>query len=83
MKAVKPAPTRPSLTLNSGEELTADVIIGADGVLVEGNLCRTAVMQAIGQEDEQIPTGLQLFKYVHSSSSCVQTRIGTDDRYPC
>ena len=52
---------RPSLTLSTGEVLTADVIVGADGPVLPGYVCRTAIMEALGQEDVRTPTGLQCF----------------------
>lgn len=60
--SVKPDPERPSVTLTSGEVLSADVVVGADGCLVDGFLCRTAIMKAIGQVEEATQTGIQLFK---------------------
>ena len=35
---------------------------GADGPVLEGYVCRDAIMEAIGQEDVFKPSGLQLFR---------------------
>ena len=47
--------------LASGETLSADVIVGADG---EYGPCRAAV---IGQQAIGTPTGLSMFEYVASA----------------
>ena len=64
VESVKPDHEKPSVTLESGETLAADVLIGADGLMLDGFRCRPAVMEAIEQEDTHVPTGLQFFKCV-------------------
>ena len=60
--SVKADRERPTVTLSSGTVLTADVVVGADGPVLEGYVCRDAIMEAIGQEDVFKPSGLQLFR---------------------
>ena len=62
MKSVSAHATRPSVTLASGEVLSADVVVGADGYLNGAWFTRTYVMDAHEQEDTKTPTGMQMFR---------------------
>ena len=62
MKSVTAHETRPSVTLASGEVLSADVVVGADGYLNGAWFTRTYVMDAHEQEDTKTPTGMQMFR---------------------
>ena len=62
--SVHPDPDRPSVTLVNGERLEGDVVLGADGCVLPGFLTRTAVMEAIEQEDDTMPSGTQVFRWV-------------------
>lgn len=48
-----------SATIASGEILTADVLIGADG---QWGLCRQAVMEANGESERVMPLGITMYK---------------------
>ena len=61
-ESVKPDHEKPTVTLEPGKTLAADVLIGADGLMLEGFQCRPAVMEAIEQEDTHVPTRLQFFQ---------------------
>jgi len=52
---------RPSLQLESGEELTADLIVGADGLWSN---CRERFLRVIGRSDSPIPTGDLAYRIV-------------------
>ncbi|TFK82561.1 FAD/NAD(P)-binding domain-containing protein [Polyporus arcularius HHB13444] len=56
--------TRPSIELTSGEVLTADVVVGADGYLLPGWIARKYLLEAHEQEDTKKPTGMQMFNVV-------------------
>ena len=58
-------PEAQEVTLESGEKIGGDVIVGADG---EFGLCRAAV---IGQPVFGAPTGVAMYEYVAVSSFCV------------
>ena len=60
--SVKADAERPSVTLATGEVLTADVVIGADGCLLTPYRTRRAIVEATGQADVEQPAGFQLFK---------------------
>ncbi|KAI0633896.1 FAD/NAD(P)-binding domain-containing protein [Trametes polyzona] len=62
-------PQRPYVALASGEVLTADVIIGADGSHVGPYRCRRVILKALGQEDVEKPTGMQLFNAILPGSA--------------
>ncbi|KAI0373571.1 FAD/NAD(P)-binding domain-containing protein [Pilatotrama ljubarskyi] len=67
--SVKPDATRPSVTLASGEVLTADVVVGADGCHVPPYHCRRIILQALEQKDTEKPTGMQLFNVLLPESA--------------
>ncbi|KAH9913453.1 FAD/NAD-P-binding domain-containing protein [Epithele typhae] len=71
--SVHPDRVKPSLKLESGETLTGDVVLGVDGYIFEGNVCRKAVMEAFEQEDESTPLGTQLFKYAAVAPEVLNT----------
>ena len=48
-----------SVTLASGEVLTADVLIGADG---QWGLSRQAVMDSNGESERVTPLGITMYK---------------------
>ncbi|OBZ66109.1 3-hydroxybenzoate 6-hydroxylase 1 [Grifola frondosa] len=54
-------PERPSVTLESGEVLYADVLIGADGI---SGVCRPTVMRDAQQEDPLVFTDMMLYSVV-------------------
>lgn len=56
--------TRPSITLDSGEVIEADVVIMCDGHYGPQVLARKSVLDATGQKEEQSFTGMQVHKYV-------------------
>lgn len=62
VEEVKPEKPRPSVRLASGEEVSADIIIGADG---PRSLVRETVL---GEEDEPRPTGITVFGGVAKAS---------------
>ncbi|KAH9913455.1 FAD/NAD-P-binding domain-containing protein [Epithele typhae] len=59
--SVHPDPVKPSLTLESGDVLIGDAVLGADGYILEGNVCRVAVLNALGQDHKSTWMGMQLF----------------------
>ncbi len=59
---IHPDAERPYLTLSTGEVLTADVIVGADGCHVPQYHVRRSIMKALHQPETETPMGLQLFK---------------------
>ncbi|KAH9913460.1 FAD/NAD(P)-binding domain-containing protein [Epithele typhae] len=61
ISSVHPDPVKPSLTLESGDVLTGDVVLGADGYVFEGNVCRTALLDALGQDHKSTWMGMHLF----------------------
>ena len=64
--SVHPDRKRPAVTLTNGERLEADVVLGADGCVLPGFITRSAVMEAIKQEDDTVPSGTQVFQCVLS-----------------
>lgn len=63
--SIKGDPQRPSVTLASGEVLSADVVIGADGCYVQPFCCRPTMLKLLEQEDVAEPTGRTMFQCVH------------------
>ncbi|KAI0702549.1 hypothetical protein C8Q76DRAFT_754793 [Earliella scabrosa] len=59
-----PGEDRPSVTLVTGEVVTADVVVGADGYFLPGFVTRTMMMEALEQEDEGKTTGLAIYSAV-------------------
>lgn len=59
-----PDEDRPSVTLVTGEVVTADVVVGADGYFLPGFVTRTMMMEALEQEDEGKTTGLAIYRSV-------------------
>ena len=64
--SVDPDADTPSLTLASGEELSADVIIGADGVFMPMLLCRKHFLEKSQTEEVISAKHMQLFQCVPS-----------------
>ncbi|OJT10668.1 3-hydroxybenzoate 6-hydroxylase [Trametes pubescens] len=62
-------PQRPTVTLESGEVLTADVVVGADGSHVGPHCTRRTILKAIGQEDIETQTGMELFNAIIPGSA--------------
>ncbi|KAI0780336.1 FAD/NAD(P)-binding domain-containing protein [Fomes fomentarius] len=54
-------PERPSVTLESGEVVTGDVVIGADGNFMPNRTSRQHLLHGLGQDAVEVPTGLQFF----------------------
>lgn len=61
---IRADPQKPSVVLSTGEVLTADVVIGADGSHVGPYRSRRLILEALEQEDIEKPTGMTLFKCV-------------------
>ncbi|TFK82560.1 FAD/NAD(P)-binding domain-containing protein [Polyporus arcularius HHB13444] len=61
---IHPDAERPYLTLSTGEVLTADVIVGADGCHVPQYHVRRSIMKALHQPETETPMGLQLFNVI-------------------
>ncbi|KAL1945600.1 hypothetical protein VTO73DRAFT_1602 [Trametes versicolor] len=61
---VRADPQRPTVTLESGEVLTADVVVGADGSHVGPHCTRRAILKAIDQEDVEKHSGMELFNAI-------------------
>ncbi|KAI0779953.1 hypothetical protein C8Q74DRAFT_1367760 [Fomes fomentarius] len=59
--SIQPHPERPSVTLTTGEVVSADVVVGADGYITPGWLTRREIMEAIHQEDMFKPTGVAVY----------------------
>ena len=75
VKSVSAHATRPSVTLASGEVLSADVVVGADGHLINGPLTRRAVAEAIEQEVEEEVTGMVVYQCVCALFRCAATGL--------
>ncbi|KAI0325108.1 FAD/NAD(P)-binding domain-containing protein [Cubamyces sp. BRFM 1775] len=67
--SVEPDSQRPYVTLATGEVITGDVIVGADGCHVPPYHCRRIILEALGQEDREKPTGMQLFNVILPDSA--------------
>lgn len=59
--SVTPDDDRPSVTLASGEVVTADVVVGADGNYLT-TVTRRAVLKGCGEEENEQPAGWQVYK---------------------
>ncbi|OSC97078.1 FAD/NAD(P)-binding domain-containing protein [Trametes coccinea BRFM310] len=70
--SIEPDSKRPYVTLATGEVVTADVVIGADGCHVPPYHCRRIILEALGQEDKETPTGMQLFNVLLPESALNQ-----------
>lgn len=55
-------PERPSVTLESGEVITGDVVIGADGNFMPNRTSRQHLLDGLEQDAAEVSTGLQFFK---------------------
>ncbi|KAI0708159.1 FAD/NAD(P)-binding domain-containing protein [Cerioporus squamosus] len=66
---IHPDTERPYLTLSSGEVITADVIIGADGCHVPQYCVRRSIMKALRQPETETPMGMQLFNTIVPESA--------------
>ena len=62
--SVHPDRERPWVTLENGEVVYGDVLVGCDGSAWKDWVTRTSVLKAFGQSDIAEPTGMQVFKYV-------------------
>ncbi|KAK5164120.1 uncharacterized protein LTR77_010211 [Saxophila tyrrhenica] len=51
----------PAVTLESGEQLHADLVVGADGLW---SRCRAKYLSIIGREDQPLPTGDLVYRIV-------------------
>ncbi|KAJ8494762.1 hypothetical protein ONZ51_g2097 [Trametes cubensis] len=67
--SIEPDTQRPYVTLASGEVVTGDVVVGADGCHVPPYHCRRIILEALGQEDKETPTGMQLFNVILPDSA--------------
>ncbi|KAJ2991672.1 hypothetical protein NUW54_g8132 [Trametes sanguinea] len=70
--SIEPDTDRPYVTLATGEVITGDVVIGADGCHVPPYHCRRIILEALGQEDRETPTGMQLFNVLLPESALNQ-----------
>ncbi|KAI9059101.1 hypothetical protein FKP32DRAFT_1688227 [Trametes sanguinea] len=70
--SIEPDTNRPYVTLATGEVITGDVVIGADGCHVPPYHCRRIILEALGQEDRETPTGMQLFNVLLPESALNQ-----------
>ncbi|KAI1789958.1 FAD/NAD-P-binding domain-containing protein [Ganoderma leucocontextum] len=61
VESVHPHPDRPWITLENGEVVYGDVIVGCDGSSWKDWVTRTAVLKAFGQGEVAEPTGMQFF----------------------
>ena len=59
---IVPHEERPSVTLDSGEVLEADVLVGADGSILETHSCRRAILEALEQDGTPVPLGMSFYK---------------------
>ncbi|KAI0666710.1 FAD/NAD-P-binding domain-containing protein [Trametes maxima] len=66
---VTPDAQRPSVTLSTGEVVTGDVIIGADGCYVPEYHMRKLLLEALEEDDAEQSTGMQLFNAVVPDSA--------------
>ncbi|KAI0769575.1 FAD/NAD-P-binding domain-containing protein [Trametes elegans] len=58
---IKPDSIRPYVRLANGDVITADVVIGADGCHMPTRHTRGLIMERLGQNTQETPTGMQLF----------------------
>ncbi|KAI1784260.1 FAD/NAD(P)-binding domain-containing protein [Ganoderma leucocontextum] len=65
---VTPDAERPSVALASGEVVTADVVVGADGNLLQ-RIARRVVLEGIGEEDVEKPGDWQVYNAVIPTSA--------------
>ena len=63
---VHPHAERPWVTLENGELVYGDVLVGWDGSAWKGWVTRTEILKAFGQVDVVESAGIQLYAYVHS-----------------
>ncbi|KAM5530125.1 hypothetical protein V8D89_016203 [Ganoderma adspersum] len=59
--SVHPHPERPWVTLENGELVYADVLVGCDGSAWKGWVTRTEILKAFGQVDVCESAGIQLY----------------------
>ncbi|KAI1784259.1 FAD/NAD-P-binding domain-containing protein [Ganoderma leucocontextum] len=64
VESVHPHPDRPWITLENGEVVYGDVIVGCDGSAWKDWVTRTAVLKAFGQGDVAEPTGMQFYNVI-------------------
>ena len=62
------------MTLETGEIVSADVIVGADGYSHPGWNTRKEVMEALEQEDEHEPTGIAVYRCVAGIRHDIRSR---------
>ena len=65
--SVHPDRERPSVTLENGEVVHGDVLVGCDGSAWKGWVTRTEILKAFGQVDVVESAGIQLYAYVRSA----------------
>ncbi|CDO76682.1 hypothetical protein BN946_scf184677.g2 [Trametes cinnabarina] len=70
--SIEPDQERPYVTLATGEVVSGDVVIGADGCHVPPYHTRRIILEALGQEDRETPTGMQLFNVLLPESALNQ-----------
>ena len=66
---------RPWVTLESGEVVHGDVLVGCDGSLWKDWVTRTAVLDALGEGETCEPSGIQIYAYVSRYLRVADLRI--------
>ncbi len=59
--SVTPDTDHPSVTLASGEVITTDVVVGAEGNYLS-RVTRTTILEGMGEEDIMKPADWQIYK---------------------
>ena len=63
--SVHPDRERPWVTLENGEVVHGDVLVGCDGSAWKGWVTRTSILDALGEEETcGDPSGMQIYTYV-------------------
>ncbi|KAI8975918.1 FAD/NAD(P)-binding domain-containing protein [Trametes punicea] len=70
--SIEPDLQRPYVTLASGEVVEGDVVVGADGCHMPTYHSRRIILEALGQEDKETPTGMQVFNVLIPESALTQ-----------
>ena len=77
--SVHPDRERPWVTLENGEVVHGDVLVGCDGSAWKGWVTRTSVLNALGEEETcGDPSGMQIYTYVSwtvADFRCVRTDL--------